>query len=102
MQGHLKEACFNINGYPEQYVELTKTKKETKPGKQVNLVEASTELENPMDQKGHEWMTDLIRQEVTKLLRENKKGKEGSVNFLTSDFAGMAINHSCTKEEKGI
>lgn len=42
MQGHLKETCFKINGYPEWYVELMKTKKEKKLGKQVNMLEAST------------------------------------------------------------
>lgn len=35
------------------------------------------------------------------MLRESKMGKEGSVNFLTSDFASMAINHNCTNRDKG-
>lgn len=35
VQGHLKENCFKINGYPYWYVELLKTKKEKKNTRQV-------------------------------------------------------------------
>lgn len=65
------------------------------------MVESLAELERSVGAKSHEWMTELVKQEVSKLLKENKAAKEGSIKFLTSDFAGMASNHNFAKIEKG-
>lgn len=36
-QGHLKEACFKLNGYLDWYIKLLKNKKEKKTVKHVNM-----------------------------------------------------------------
>lgn len=72
--------------------------KEKQNGKQVNVasaMDAGTDQDKPVENKQQEWMAEMIKQEVTKLLKSTQMGKEGSVNFLTADFAGMAkICHS--------
>lgn len=50
-QGHLKDTCFKLHGYPDWYVELLKTKKDRKNIKQVNLTEAVLEPKKHMDGK---------------------------------------------------
>lgn len=43
-------------------------------------------------------MVDLIKQEVAKLIRGTRFGKEGSVDFIhTNDFSFMASNLEHTK-----
>lgn len=54
VQGHLKETCFKLNGYPEWYVELMKNKKEKKFGKQVNMAKITTDQEKSKDNKQQE------------------------------------------------
>lgn len=49
MQGHTRESCFKLNGYPEWYVELMKNRKEKKFGKQLNMVEALSNQEKQQE-----------------------------------------------------
>lgn len=118
IQGHSKDTCFKLHGYPEWYVELMKNKKDGKIGKQVNLVEASSsDQEKNVEAKQEEWKAEFVRQEIAKAMKTTQIGKEGSASFITSDFAGMAnynyhreirdswiidtgaSNHICTQHE---
>lgn len=97
VHGNLRENCFKIIGYPEWYVEMMKAKKEKKTGKQqANMIDVTAEQEKSMNANQQDWMTDLIKQEVAKLLKTNQFAKEGSVNFITSYFACMEKG-SCSK-----
>lgn len=92
VQGHLKENCFKLNGYPDWYVELLKIKKEKKMGRQINMADTITDQEKSGSSKHQDWMVDLIKQEVTKALKGTQLTKEGgsNVNFiLTTEYAGM-------------
>lgn len=97
VQGHLKESCFKLNGYFEWYVELLTKKIEKKMGKQVNMAEVVTEQDVPRDSKQQDKMTELIKQEITKLFKTTQVDKEGSVNFITIDFAGMTRDYVCNR-----
>lgn len=78
-----------------------KNKKEKKIGKQVNMAKVATDQKNQFDSKQQEWVTELIKQEVAKMLKGTQVGKEGAVNFITSDFEGMA-NYKHGERKKGI
>lgn len=97
-QGHVKESCFKIIGYPYWYVDLLKTKKDKKNVKQVNMAEAKLDEEILVPNNQKDWMADLVQKEVAKALKAVKFGNECSnaVNFIhTDDSVGMAITSAC-------
>lgn len=104
VQGHLKENCFKIIGYPDWYVDLLKIKREKKVVKQVNMTEAKIDKEKSMTNNQEDWIAKLIKQEVAKALKASEFGNEDNniVNFiLTSDYTGMTKFSALKERVKG-
>lgn len=91
----MKENCFKLVGYPNWYVDLQKNRKDKKGTKQkANMTESKANQDLPIQKTQHDWMADMIKQEVAKALKAAKITNEGSsnVNFIhTLDYAGMKI-----------
>lgn len=71
VQGHVKDSCFKLTGYPDWYVDLLKTKNE-KNGKdktktKVNVVETSKQ--DTTEDFKHRWVVDMTKQEIAKALK---------------------------------
>ncbi|KAF7824415.1 uncharacterized protein G2W53_022559 [Senna tora] len=89
MNGHLKETCFKLQGYPEWYKDLKK--KPTK--KSVNL--AASIADSPLEELSTEKMegnqTSVLSMLVKELSKVMKAGASESVNFAQlGNFAELA------------
>ncbi|KAF7809463.1 uncharacterized protein G2W53_036206 [Senna tora] len=100
MNGHLRETCFRLNGYPEWYMELREKKKQQQPfpgSKKPITVAANVVTDTPFDEQGdrmNDWPSMLsMLEKMTKAV----KGKvEERVNFAhlagtSAEFAGNTI-----------
>ncbi|KAF7830214.1 Retrovirus-related Pol polyprotein from transposon TNT 1-94 [Senna tora] len=93
MNGHLKETCFKLQGYPEWYKDLKK--KPTK--KSVNL--AASIADSPLEELSTEKMegnqTSILSMLVKELAKVMKAGGSESVNFAQlGNFAGNFHHNS--------
>ncbi|KAF7808820.1 uncharacterized protein G2W53_035563 [Senna tora] len=100
MNGHLRETCFKLNGYPEWYRDLQERKKLQQPfsgNKKAVNVAASVMTDTPFDAQGdktQDWPSMLsMLEKMTKAV----KGKvEERVNFAhlagtSAEFAGTTV-----------
>lgn len=70
-------------------MDLLKTKKEKRIAKPIDMTKTTTDQEKSISTKQQDWMVDLIKQKVAKVLKETQFNKEGSnnVNFIhTTDM----------------
>ncbi|KAF7826524.1 Integrase, catalytic core [Senna tora] len=91
--GHTRETCFKLNGYPDWW-------KERKPGggkKQHANLAVNAETDNPLEVKESadlsSMISQLVRQEIAKLSSKIKTGTDEMASFAHSlQFVGNSSN----------
>ncbi|KAF7823637.1 retroelement pol polyprotein-like [Senna tora] len=94
MNGHLKEACFKLQGYPEWYKELKKRNPNGKKPPSMAANVADSPLEDPSTEKTEQGnqmaVLSMLMKELTKAM---KGGSTESVSFAQlGNFAGNTNN----------
>ncbi|KAF7840478.1 uncharacterized protein G2W53_002776 [Senna tora] len=94
--GHTRDACFKLIGYPEWFKDLREQRKRNgKRASSANMV-TETPIDLPKEKGAYDYanvMTAL--QELTKIVKE--KNEEQHVNFVNlGEFAGKSGQNECT------
>ncbi|KAJ0031969.1 hypothetical protein Pint_13682 [Pistacia integerrima] len=83
--GHTKETCFKLHGYPDWYKDLKEQKGKTQHKTYASMSDTPLEVEKELGNTGTEWGTtisELIQQELAKLMKA-----KALVDGFTIDFA---------------
>ncbi|XP_019053042.1 PREDICTED: uncharacterized protein LOC104595553 isoform X2 [Nelumbo nucifera] len=92
MNGHVKETCFKLHGYPDWHKDLKGGKGS---GRNVaNMVDTPLDIEDDSEDKNSDKQSaiaNLVQQELMKLLKGKMTAESGvHVNFAhLNDFAGL-------------
>lgn len=97
--GHLKDTCFKIHGYSDCYKHLKKDKSAASGKNYVNMAtnpfeEGDVEGRKDMAINWSPTMTEMIQQEIMKLLRGKQNTRGEQVNFAQlEDFVCNITSH---------
>ncbi|KAJ0043983.1 hypothetical protein Pint_17980 [Pistacia integerrima] len=96
--GHTKETCFKLHGYPEWYNEFKDQKGKSLPKNYANMIETLLEVEGEQVSKGTKWnnaLSELIQQELTRFMKGRAPTDGSAINYAHfADFAGIVLKHA--------
>lgn len=103
--GHLKESCFKLHGYPDWYKQPKKDKAAVKG--YANATSSSFDAEGGIDEKKETLMakcsptmTEIIQQEISRILKNKQPAKMERVNFAQlDDFVGNTFKTSSLNDD---
>ncbi|KAF7822518.1 uncharacterized protein G2W53_020662 [Senna tora] len=108
MNGHLKDTCFKLNGYPEWFVELRDKKKQqqshiSNSGNKRSIA-ANVISDSPFDEQGEQpqdWNSMLsMLEKMTKAVKGKVEDKANFACFAgtSAEFAGNTLYHLSDKD----